>query len=260
MSIAHEVSGRRSIDWDALAESAQSLALGARAAVGETWRERMRQEHLAVGAFAQITQELAAIGCNGVVLALVARAAADEVRHTETCRRFAVALLGQDAVPRGWRGLPDIPRHPGQDASVRALLHVVEMCCLSETLTGVFFTEMRARASNPTARAVVESLLEDEVDHGKVGWAYLADRARSGSIERLAEALPDMLERTFGYALQGRGQAEDDEASEAFGYVREGARAAIFRRALKDVVVPGFEAVGVDLSPARLKLRALLGS
>ena len=44
---------------------------------------------------------------------------------------------------------------------------------------------------------------------------------------------------------------------EALGHAREGACAAIFRRALRDVVVPGFDLLGVDLSPAREVLDTL---
>ena len=125
----------------------------------------MRQEHLAVGAFALMTPELAGIGCEAAVLGLVARASADEVRHAEVCRRMAVIMLGEDQVPPAWRGLPKVPLQVGADARTRALRHVVEMCCLSETLTGAFFTEMHARATDAVARTVVESLLEDEIDH-----------------------------------------------------------------------------------------------
>jgi hypothetical protein len=218
----------------------------------------MRQEHLAVGAFAILTQELAQIGCDGTVLGLVARASADEVRHAEICRRMAVAMLGARAVPRGWRGLPKLPPHQGADAATRSLLHVVEMCCLSETLTGVVFTEMHVRAKHPAARAVVESLLEDEIDHGRVGWAYLATRARSGTLGGLAEALPAMLDRTFGRALRERGRVEDDDDMESFGYVRDGACADLVRRALRDVVIPGFETLGVELAGAREMVASLL--
>jgi hypothetical protein len=249
---------RRPIAWDAIDGVGRSLSDGARTVIGGTWRERMRQEHLAVGAFAQLTQELAAVGCDAAVLELIARASSDEVRHAEICRRVATAMLGQQAVPTAWRGLPKIPMHPGVDARTRALLHVVEMCCLSETLTGVFFTEMHARATDPTIRTVIESLLEDEVDHGRVGWAYLGIRAQAKTLDGLATALPEMLDRTFGRVLRALGSVEDDEAMEAFGYVREGACAAIFRRALRDVVVPGFELLGVDLSHSREVLGALL--
>jgi len=187
---------RRVVDWTALKEGALTLPKAERAVVGGTWRERMRQEHLAVGAFSLLTQELAEQGCDAAVLSLVARAVADEVRHTKVCGQSAVAMLGPSAVPKAWRGLPTVPPHDGLDARTRVLLHMVEMCCLSETLTGVFFTEMIARASNTAARTVVESLLEEEIDHGRVGWAYLATRRES--LGGLAEALPSMLDRTFG--------------------------------------------------------------
>jgi hypothetical protein len=249
---------RRPIAWEAIEEAARGLPEKSRDVIGGSWRERMRQEHLAVGAFARLTQELAAVGCDGAVLELVARASSDEVRHAEICGRMATALLGEGQVPKGWRGLPKLPTQPGADISTQALFHVVEMCCLSETLTGVFFTEMHARATLPAARGVIESLLQDEIDHGRVGWAYLAIRAQASSLEGLARALPDMLGRTFGRVLRGLGRVEDDDAMEAFGYVREGASTAIFRRALRDVVVPGFERLRVDLSPSRDVLAALL--
>lgn len=249
---------RRPIAWETIEEAGRSLPESARTVIGGTWRERMRQEHLAVGAFAQMTQELAAVGCDAAVLELIARASADEVRHAEICRRVATAMLGEGAVPRAWRGLPRIPAHPRVDGPTRALLHVVEMCCLSETLTGVFFTEMHTRATHPAIRAVIESLLEDEIDHGRVGWAYLGTCAQAATLDGLAPALPAMLDRTFGRVLRALGQLQDDDAMEAFGYVREGAFAAIFRRALRDVVVPGFELLRVDLSPSRKVLDALL--
>jgi hypothetical protein len=251
---------RRPVAWEAIEDASRGLPEESRAVLGGSWRERMRQEHLAVGAFARLTQELAAVGCDGAVLELVARASSDEVRHAEICGRMATALLGEGRVPKGWRGLPKLPTEPGADPSTQALLHVVEMCCLSETLTGVFFTEMHSRATLPAARGVIESLLQDEIDHGRVGWAYLAVRAQASSTEGLACALPDMLDRTFGRVLRGLGRVEDDDAMEAFGYVRDAASGAVFRRALSDVVVPGFELLGVDLSPAREVLKELLGS
>jgi hypothetical protein len=240
---------RRAIPWEKL--DAAGLDVAKRTLVGKTWRERMRQEHLAVGAFAMLAQELAEIGCDPIVLSLVTRASADEVRHAEVCRRVAVALLGASAVPARFRGLPKIPAHVGATRETRALLHVVEMCCLSETLTGVYFTEMLARATNEGARAVLESLLEDEIDHGRVGWAYLADRARTKSTDGLAAALPQLLERTVGRALIGNRSSggPDDRTMEAFGYIGGDTSAEIFRRTLRDVIFPGFETLGVDIGP-----------
>jgi hypothetical protein len=243
---------RRTIAWDEL--DAGALGEPGRRTVGASWLERMKQEHLAVGAFALLARELAAEGCDAVVLSLVTRASCDEVRHAEICRRFAVRLLGAADVPASFRGLPKVPMHAGSTASDRALYHVVEMCCLSETLTGVYFTEMLARTTDPVAREVIESLLEDEIDHGRVGWAYLAARSRDGALGGLAAALPAMLTRTFAAVLRARVRS-DDAPLESCAYLGPQAAAAVYRRALGDVILPGFEQLGVDLAPSRALVR-----
>ncbi len=241
---------RRNIAWDGL--DAQALGERGRATVGAAWRERMRQEHLAVGAFSLLARELAQEGCSSVVLSLVTRAASDEVRHAEICRRFAVALLGEREVPARYRGLPKVPMHDGATRAERVLYHVVEMCCLSETLTGVYFTEMIARSTDAVAREAVESLLEDEVDHGRVGWAYLAERAGERRLGGLARALPSMIDRTFRGVLGATRRAPpDDAALERCAYLGARSGADVYGRALRDVILPGFEEVGVDLGPTR---------
>jgi hypothetical protein len=241
---------RRAIAWEKL--DAAALGESGRQIVGASWLERMRQEHLAVGAFSLLARELADEGCDPVVLSLVTRAASDEVRHAEICRLFAVALLGADRVPARLRGLPRVPMHSGATPADRVLCHVVEMCCLSETLTGVYFTEMLARTTDGVARDAVESLLEDEIDHGRVGWAYLASRAREGALGALSEALPAMMKRTFGPVLASpRAASRDDPALEVCAYLGPAAAAEVYRRALRDVILPGFELLGVDLRPTR---------
>lgn len=246
---------RRSIAWADL--DAGSLGDAGRRAVGASWLGRMKQEHLAVGAFALLARELAAEGCDPVVLSLVTRAACDEVRHAEICRRFAVELLGPGAVPGGFRGLPKVPMHPRATAADRALFHVVEMCCLSETLTGVYFTEMLARTTDPVARRAVESLLEDEIDHGRVGWAHLAGRARDGALGGLGAALPTMLKRTFAAVLEAPAKPTeaDDARLETCAYLGPRAGADVYRGALRDVILPGLESLGVELAPSRALVR-----
>jgi hypothetical protein len=246
---------RRSIAWSGL--DAQALGPEGRRTVGATWLGRMKQEHLAVGAFALLARELAAEGCDPIVLSLVTRASCDEVRHADICRRFAVELLGGDGVPASFRGLPKVPMHARASAADRVLFHVVEMCCMSETLTGVYFTEMLARTTDVVAREAIESLLEDEIDHGRVGWAYLAGRSRDGTLGALADALPAMLSRTFQGVLGSRKAAsdQDDPRLETCGYLGPRAGADVYRRALRDVIVPGLEQLGVELRAARAFLQ-----
>src|SRR5262249_24851348 len=137
---------RRRIPWDEL--DATALDEAARLKVGITWRSRRKQQHLAGGAFALLTAELAATGSDPVALGLVNRAVSDEARHDEICRQVAVHLLGETAVPARVRGVPKVPSYPGAPPEARTLFHVVEMCCLSETFTGVYLTEMLARTKS----------------------------------------------------------------------------------------------------------------
>lgn len=70
-----------SIAWDDLTRDAKAHGTSALAKVAESWNFRSKQEHLAVGAFSTIANELASEGCEPIVLSLVTRAANDEVRH-----------------------------------------------------------------------------------------------------------------------------------------------------------------------------------
>jgi hypothetical protein len=245
---------RRAIRWEEL--DVERLGAEGRRLVGATWRERMKQEHLAVGAFALLAQELAAEGADPIVLSLITRASSDEVRHAGICKSFAITLLNPEVVEPRMRGLPRIPMHERSNARERVLYHLVEMCCLSETLTGVYLTEMLDRTTDPVARIAIESLLEDEIDHGRVGWAYLAARATEGSTEGLASALPAMLDRTFDRVLTaGRRAPADDSRLETCGFLGAKSAADVYRRVLEAVIVPGFETLGIDLGPAWARIR-----
>jgi hypothetical protein len=242
------------IPWD---DVPSSLDAGRRRLLGHAWRWRMEQEHLAVGAFSKLALELAAVGCDSVVLSLVTRSASDEVRHADVCRRLAEVHLGE-ALPARLAGVPRMPDTGDRSAEDAALLHVVEICCLSETFTSVYFTEMLERATHPLAHAVVQSLLRDEIDHGRVGWAYLAAVRQRGGAERLAEDLPALLAATVKPVIdEARAAPEGEDVDiEAHGYLVRDRGAAIYTKALRDVVLPGFETLGVDTEPARAFARA----
>ncbi len=249
----------RAIPWEALNPNA--LSKSQRAIVGGDWLARMKQEHLAVGAFSMLAIELAKIGADSIVLSLIARAASDEVRHADICKRFAQIWLGERAVPARLRGLPRIPLHAGVPERERSLLHVVEMCCFNETFTGAFFSKMLETTTDPTARATVESLLEDEIDHGRVGWAYLASAARQKwGLLTVSNALPALLERTVAKVIAPRAKRKpserDDPALEAFAYLGPRAATRVYRETLADVILPGLETLGVDVTGARTLARA----
>ena len=243
--------GGGEIPWDSPVDP--SLAPEARRLVGEAWRARWTQEHLAVGAFSLLALELAGLGCDSVLLAMVTRAAADEARHADLCRRLAARHLGEAAVAVRVRGVPGFAPYPERSPEERALLHVVEMCCLNETFTGAYFTEMIERTTDPLARAAVLSLLEDEIDHGRVGWAYLAAARRDGHARVLDTALPALLNETVKPVMDEAAAYPDgdDPRKEAHAYLGTHAARAVYSRTLERVILPGFEAIGVDTRASR---------
>jgi hypothetical protein len=247
--------GRREIPWD---RPCDGLNAAQKQQLARAWAHRARQEHLAVGAFSMLALELLEVGAESVVLALLTRAAADEVRHADTCRRLAERFGGQPTP--AFRGVPSIPKHARPSREI-ALLHVVEMCCLGETFTGVYLTEMLERTRDATARAAVESLLEDEIDHGRVGWAYLSSICRDGWAQPIvAEALPQLLERTALDVLDAAARRPDvDDADlEAHAFLGRSASARVYREALFEVVLPGFAALDIDLTATEAYLAARL--
>jgi hypothetical protein len=242
---------RGEIPWNSPVDLA--LSPDARRLVGEAWRARWTQEHLAVGAFSLLAVELAGLGCDSVILAMVTRAAADEARHADICRRLAARHLGEAEVGTLVRGVPGFAAYPGRSPAERALLHVVEMCCLNETFTGAYFTEMVERTTDPLARAAVLSLLEDEIDHGRVGWAYLASARRDGHAGVLDTTLTALLVETVKPVMDEAAAYpdSDDPHKEAHAYLGTHAARAVYSRTLERVILPGFEAIGVDTGPSR---------
>lgn len=215
--------------------------------VGMSWRWRMEQEHLAVSVFSQLAGALATLGCQPVILSMITRAAADEVRHSEACAGLARRWLGDDAVPAFFRGAATLPAWGEVTPAQTLALHVAETCCISETLTAGFFTEMAERTTDTFTREIVRELLAEELDHARVGWAYLRELERRGfDLAFLGRLLPIAIERQVGDILAGNG-AKDDPALEAYGYLGQRAAAEIYRAGLVDVVYPGFAELGVEL-------------
>jgi hypothetical protein len=66
-----------------------------------------------------------------------------------------------------------------------------------------------------------------------------------------------MLDRVFLPVLSasGRRSANDDAKLESCAFLGPRAGAEVYAGALRDVILPGFEELGVDLGPARARAR-----
>jgi hypothetical protein len=216
-----------------------------RRTLAEVWAFRARSEQQSEQRFARLARELGEVGADAVVVRMAHRAVADEGSHARICASMA-ARYGHcdDGVP-----VPPAtaigPRSFGPRR--RMLFEVVAFACITETVNAALMTETYRHATVPAVRDAVRHILKDEVGHSRMGWAHLsAERAR-GEGEFVAHWLPRMLRGTVAdELLAAHGREAADPALMAHGELPEPMRLDVFRSALRDVIFPGLESLGID--------------
>lgn len=131
------------------------------------WSHRVIGEYRGVVIYTELLALLAEIEAPYAALAAVQRVIGDELRHTRLCAEV-VGWLG------GWESLEvDLAgqRMERWDAPAgeRALwITARELCVVEEAAVRTFRAHLRAEL-DPAVRAVVESLLADELRHAAIG-------------------------------------------------------------------------------------------
>jgi hypothetical protein len=222
------------------------------AAAARVWSFRARAELDAAARFDRLAQALAVDAAPESLVALAARAAADERRHQRLCdglsQRFA-ERAGALGTARMSHGAPPAPSLPEGE---RLVHEVVAMCCITETLSAALLGVMMDRASDDEVRHVIHDILSDEIDHGRIGWGYLAHARARGLGREIGSALPAMLAGTVDDELFSAGRDLADELDlGGLGALGRGDRLTIFRDCMLQVVLPGLERWNVDTQAAR---------
>lgn len=225
-----------------------------RARIALHWERRARSEYRVGRSFAQLLPRLVAQGGHEAVVALCRRAADEETRHAEVCLALADAYRGgPGAVALEGEPLPDF----GCDEAFEVTLLVVGTCCINESVAIPWLTACVADARSPLTRAANRAHLREEIDHARLGWAYLASVSDDVKAD-LGPWLVPMLEANISRweepdpVLPGEGVA-------GHGLLSQHASLRAVHEALTDVVLPGFAHLGVDVSGARAWLAARAG-
>jgi len=225
-----------------------ALTAEERAIATAVWAGRAESELRAAGSFAFIAEVLAAAGAPADLVSLARRAIADEQRHAQICWRVATALAGR-AIPAPRRLPVPIPRHRGASTELRRVLHIVGQSCLNETTGSAFLELCRAGATAPLASAALHELLADEIDHARIGWAFVASPAvDAGARAELAAWLPELVAMNLA-AWRARPRYAVTPAIVAQGCPSWDAVDAAVVGAIDDLVLPGFALVGVHPGP-----------
>src|SRR5688500_3626515 len=169
----------------------EALPVEQRALLATLWQERASSESSVRGVFQQLVGELVATGAHPEVIALAERAEGDEARHAAICAELAAAYHGSEltiALSPPVR----LAANPSDPPRLRTALHIVNVCCISETIASAFVDACLAECASDALRDVHGRHLADEVRHARIGWAHLASLT---SEERgaIASRLPELL-------------------------------------------------------------------
>jgi hypothetical protein len=243
----HKLMHRRAarVPWEA--STVAGLTPAQRARVAATWRTRSEAEYLAVSTFSVLSMDLCAAGVPADFLSAVHQAAIDEVRHAELCTRL-VAIYGGASEPPPL-GLSDLPDEPARPKRLQALANALLVSCVAETYATVAVAAIRDRATDPCVAAVLKIIYADEIRHARLGWAFLSWSLREGG-EAARAAAAEMVPiavKACANMVEAPRQEVDDPMLHGHGLMDAAEERGLFSSAVRDVLAPGFEAVGVGV-------------
>ncbi len=224
------------------ADEIAALDPATRATLARIWLSQAATEYRVASSFAVIHRGLVALDADAGLVRLAARAVDDEHRHAALAEALAGRYAGRPVGPHPV--LPEQrPEHATASPALKSALFVVGQCALNETFASAYLSAGYAGAKHPLAKAALRELLEDEIDHARIGWAYLSTTTPALRRELSDWLLPltvcnlrewRRLELPAGDALAAHGVPPLEVAREALD------------EALADVLLPGFRRAGLD--------------
>jgi hypothetical protein len=216
--------------------------------VGEYWQGRAGAELRVAAAFSNLGEKLRETGAEQQVLELLEASIENENYHAMLCEKLATRYLGAPP-PRAEAGPVRLPPLPTVDRPMRTALYAAGLCAVNESVAVVWLEHCFSRSTAPLARAVNRVHLSDEIVHARIGWAHLASSWVTPEMRRhVSRWLVPLLNTNVtqwleSATLQGIGVPEHGipDPAEQRNHVLG---------AVRDVVIPGFDHVGVDVSAA----------
>jgi hypothetical protein len=218
------------------------------------WTSRFAIETEATTRFAELARRLHASGAPADLADLALRASRDELRHAAHCQRFA-SLHGAAALePKTHL----VEYAPGSlSPSQRLLYEVVAQCCVAETQSTATLVTLLSAAKGTELKAVLQELARDEVQHGRLGWAYLAWIRDRQDLRFLGALLQPMIAGSAGPDMFNPVSPEaDSQELLVHGVLPLSTRQQLYVETLETVILPGFAEFEIDTTAARAWLQS----
>lgn len=232
-----------------------ALSPADRKRLADIWLVRAAMERRVADSFEVIHGALVRRGAASELVELAARAVDDEYRHTELSRLVASRFAGRE-LPTPARLDLEVPEHKGASPELRDSLFVVGQCVLNETTASAFLETCYEHATGPLAKSALRELLSDEVEHGRMGWTYLA----SLDVLTRAEIARWMLPMAYLNLRLWKKESPHDpghtEALSAHGAPPANVLHEALVDALETLIVPGLRELGMATGPIEAWLNA----
>jgi hypothetical protein len=173
------------------------------------------------------------------------------------------ALGGEPAVEMELAPKP-LPTHPGCSPLERVMRNALFIGCLSETVAVALTAEERQQTSEPLVRRVIDQICADESLHARFGWTLVKEAAPE--LDAAARDRTNRWLRTAFAYFEAKEMAEipfcpppsDElvEQGQALGVCENLATRELVYETLREVVIPGLEAVGFGAADAWRDRRA----
>ena len=215
--------------------------------VAGTAARRSGLELHGAASFAAVTQALIDLRADVRIVELSARAVAEEIDHSNVYLALARSYT-VEPVPAPRPGPIEIPTYAGVSADAQRLLQVVGMCSINETMACSFLELCAKGATAPAVRTAIRGVLEDEIRHARIGWAYLGS-PDVGPAERqlVSQWLLPMLRAQWGGWRAQIATLPDGECV-AHGCPSKAAIEHAAAASIGSLVIPGFRRARVDVT------------
>jgi hypothetical protein len=188
------------------------------------------------------------------LISLLARFSIDELVHVELCSRAAEELGGGVE----WNYDPKklfIDYWKDCEPIIHAAHLVVAVFCIGESYSIPLISKTSLETKEPLLKAILQTIVKDEADHGEFGWQfltwaepYLSDNDKL-ELSKTAISYIEMFYKSWEPILK---KEKDPNPNEGLGWLPADKYMAVAKKAIDDHVIKRLLEFGIVV-PARLQ-------
>jgi hypothetical protein len=217
-------------DWLASIEpELATLGAAERAELAEYFTRAGQMEHASIAAFARFAMQLVGLGAPADLVADAGAAMIDETRHAKICFALASSYADQPLGP----GALELDGASRKADLLEVVLLTFREGCVGESSAAHEARRMAEAVVDPSLRAVLERIADDEERHAVLAWRFVAWALASCGAELATE-----LGRELDGLAHSELPARLTRISSRSGVPSEAERRALRTEAIAAVVLP----------------------